>query len=165
LPGKGGAKVLLREVREMILGARECVARAVDSALTMLYWHVGRRIRQDILKEQHVGYGERIVSALGRQLALEFGRGFTEKNVRRMVQFAEVFPDEQIVATLSRQLGWSHFVELIPLNKHLQRGFYAAMCRIEGWSVRLLRRKIGAETGSDRRLVASSWARGGSSCA
>ncbi len=52
-------------------------------------------------------------------------------------------PDEQIVATLSRQLGWSHFVELIPLNKHLQRDFYAEMCRIEGWSVRLLRRKIG----------------------
>jgi hypothetical protein len=95
------------------------------------------------LKEKRAEYGDEIVVTLSRQLALEFGRGFTEKNVRRMVQFAEAFPDEQIVATLSRQLGWSHFVELIPLNKHLQRDFYAEMCRIEGWSVRLLRRKIG----------------------
>jgi len=60
-----------------------------------------------------------------------------------MVQFAEVFPDERIVATLSRQLGWSHFVELLPLNQHLQRDFYAEMCRVERWSVRTLRRKIG----------------------
>jgi predicted nuclease of restriction endonuclease-like (RecB) superfamily len=56
---------------------------------------------------------------------------------------AETFPDERIVATLSRELGWSHFVELLPLKKHLQRDFYAEMCRVERWSVRRLRQKIG----------------------
>jgi len=49
---------------------------------------------------------------------------------------------EEIVATLSQQLGWSHFVELLPLKKHLQRDFYAEMCRVERWSVRMLRQKI-----------------------
>ena len=143
LPAKGGAKALLADVRGMILEARQTVARGVNAALVALYWNIGHRIRRDILKEKRAGYGDEIVVTLSRQLALEFGRGFTEKNVRRMVQFAEVFPDEQIVATLSRQLGWSHFVELIPLNKHLQRDFYAEMCRVERWSVRLLRQKIG----------------------
>ncbi len=82
------------------------------------------------------------MSTLSRQLAAEFGSGFAEKNLRRMIQFAELFPDGEIVATLSRELGWSHFVELLPLKKHLQREFYAEMCRVERWSVRTLRQKI-----------------------
>jgi len=61
-----------------------------------------------------------------------------------MVKFYESFQDEKIVATLSQQLSWSHFRELLPLEKPLQRDFYAEMCRVEGWSVRTLRRKIGS---------------------
>nr|WP_233579059.1 DUF1016 N-terminal domain-containing protein [Tautonia sociabilis] len=57
-------------------------------------------------------------------------------------QFAERFPDSEIVATLSRQLSWSHFVEIIPLDDPMKRDFYAEMCRIEGWSVRGLRDKL-----------------------
>lgn len=68
--------------------------------------------------------------------------GYTEKALWRMVQFAEVFPDREIVAALSRQLGWSHFVEIIPLNDCLKREFYAEMCRVERWSVRTLRAKV-----------------------
>jgi hypothetical protein len=75
-------------------------------------------------------------------LGAEFGRGFEEKNLRRMLQFAEAFPDEAIVATLWRQLSWSHFRELLPLKQPLQREFYAEMCRIEGWSVRTLAQRI-----------------------
>jgi len=107
---------LLADVRELILQAREGVARAVDSGLTTLYWHVGRRVRQDILKEKRAEYGAEIVSALGRQLEAEFGRGFGEKNLRRMVQFAEQFPAVQIVAALLRQLGWTHFTILLPIS-------------------------------------------------
>jgi predicted nuclease of restriction endonuclease-like (RecB) superfamily len=59
-----------------------------------------------------------------------------------MVQFAEAFPDEQIVATLLRRMSWSHFQELLPLKQPLQREFYAEMCRIKGWSVRTLRERI-----------------------
>ncbi len=61
-----------------------------------------------------------------------------------MIKFAEVFPDEQIVVTLLRQLSWSHFLSLIPLKDPLQRDFYAEMCRMEQWSVRTLRNKIGS---------------------
>ncbi len=63
----GKPTALLTDVRGLILQAREGVARAVDSGLTTLYWHVGRRVRQDILKEKRAAYGEKIVSALGRQ--------------------------------------------------------------------------------------------------
>ncbi len=133
---------LLGDVRALIEAAREQTARAVNSALVSLYWHIGTRIRQDILREKRAGYGEEIVATLSRQLTAEFGRGYTEKGLRRMIQFAESFPDGEIVAALSRELSWSHFVELIPLEDRLKRDFYAEMCRVERWSVRTLRHKV-----------------------
>ena len=136
--------VLLADVRELIVQAREGVARAVDAGLTTLYWHVGQRIRQDILKEKRAEYGEQIVSALSAQLEQEFGRGFGRRNLFRMVRFAEVFPDPKIVSALRTQLGWTHFREIIALDDPLKRDFYAEMCRLEGWSTRTLEKKIGS---------------------
>jgi hypothetical protein len=81
--------------------------------------------------------------AVSRQLTADYGRGFAEKSLRRMIQFARLFPNQEIVAALSRQLSWSHFVEIIPLKTDLHREFYAEMCRIERWGVRTLREKIG----------------------
>ena len=133
---------LLADVRELILQARAGVARAVDSGLTTLYWHVGQRIRQDILKEKRAEYGRKIVSALGTQLEMEFGRGFSEKSLRHMIRFVEAFHDFQIVSALLRQLSWTHFVSLIYLDDPLKRDFYAEMCRIERWSTRTLEKKI-----------------------
>jgi predicted nuclease of restriction endonuclease-like (RecB) superfamily len=134
--------VLLADVRELIVQAREGVARAVDAGLTTLYWHVGQRIRQDILKEKRAKYGEQIVSALSAQLEQEFGRGFGRRNLFRMVRFAEVFPDPKIVSALRTQLGWTHFRAIIALDDPLKRDFYAEMCRLERWSTRTLEKKI-----------------------
>jgi predicted nuclease of restriction endonuclease-like (RecB) superfamily len=133
---------LLEEVRGLIREARQQTALMVNAGLTLLYWRVGDRIRRETLKEGRAEYGAEIVRTLSAQLEMEFGRGFGEKNLRRMVQFAELFSDPQIVATLSRQLGWSHFKEIFPLTDPLKRDFYAEMCRIERWSVRALRSRI-----------------------
>ena len=134
---------LLSELRALILTTRQSVAQVANSALTTLYWEIGRRIQQDVLKSKRAGYGENIVAALGRQLEREFGRGFGEKNLHRMIQFAVVFPDEKIVAALRRQLGWTHFKAIIPMADPLKRDFYAEMCRVEQWSTRTLEKKIG----------------------
>jgi predicted nuclease of restriction endonuclease-like (RecB) superfamily len=134
---------LLGDIRVLIELARGRVAMVANSELVMLYWYIGHRIRQDILKEERAEYGQQLIMELARQLTTKFRSGFAEKSLRRMIQFAEVFPDEKIVAALSRQLGWSHFVALIPLKNDLQRDFYAEMCRIERWSIRTLRAKIG----------------------
>lgn len=133
---------LMADVRQLIAEARHRVARAVDSGVVLLYWSIGNRIRRDILQDQRAEYGKQIVAALSRQLTAEFGSGYGEKNLRRMVQFAEAFPDSEIVAALLRQLGWTHFTMLIPIADPLQRDFYAEMCRIEGWNTRTLREKI-----------------------
>lgn len=143
IPVAAGPGALVADVRQMIEATRQGVAQAVNAALTTLYWQIGTRIRQDVLKEKRAEYGAEIVAALSRQLEAEFGRGYGEKNLRRMVQFAEVFPDSEIVAALQRQLGWEHFKMLIPMKDPLKRDFYAEMCRIERWSTRALRQKIG----------------------
>jgi DUF1016 N-terminal domain len=84
---------LLGDVRALIEAAREQTARAVNSALVGLYWHIGTRIRQDILHEQRAGYGEQIVSALSKQLTAEYGRGYSKPNLSRMMRLAEAFRD------------------------------------------------------------------------
>jgi len=133
---------LLAELRELILSARSQVAQAVNAGLTALYWQIGARIRREILKEKRAEYGAEIVSALGRQLEAEFGRGFSEKSLRHMLRFTEAFPDFEIVSALMRQLSWTHFLSLIYLKDSLQRDFYAEMCRIERWSTRTLQERI-----------------------
>lgn len=134
--------VLLDDLRRLIEGTRAAVAATVNAGLTLLYWRIGQRINEDVLEGERADYGEQIVSTLSRQLTEEYGSGFSGKNLRHMMKFAKVFPDEQIVSTLSRQLSWSHFKEIVYLDKPLQRDFYAEMSRIERWSVRTLRDKI-----------------------
>jgi predicted nuclease of restriction endonuclease-like (RecB) superfamily len=134
---------LLADLRELIDASRAAVAQAVNSALVLLYWQVGSRIRADVLRHKRAAYGEQILPTLSAKLTPEYGQGFSERNLARMIRFAEVFPDREIVLGLSRQLGWSHFVEIIPLKTDLHREFYAEMCSVERWGVRTLRDKIG----------------------
>ncbi|OIP43945.1 MAG: cytoplasmic protein, partial [Desulfobacteraceae bacterium CG2_30_51_40] len=133
---------LLCDIQQMIEEARAAVAVTVNAGLTMLYWRIGGRVGQEILKGSRAEYGEEIVSTVSRQLEMEYGSGFSAKNIRHMIRFADVFPDVQIVSTMSRQLSWSHFKEIIYLKEPLQKEFYAEMCRVERWSVRTLRQKI-----------------------
>jgi len=137
------SKVLLKDLRELITEARQDVARQVNAALVLFYWRVGKRIRQDILKEKRAGYGEQILPTLSAELMKDFGPGFTARNLANMVRFAEVLPGEKILHTLCAKLSWSHFRLIIYLDDDLKRDFYAEMCRTEGWSVRTLEKKIG----------------------
>lgn len=132
---------LLGDIRTLIEQGRQQLATTVNSALTILYWQIGQRIHHEVLQGERAAYGEQIVSTLSRQLEQEYGRGFSAKNLRHMLRFAEAYPDAQIVSTLSRQLSWSHFLELIYLKDTLQRDFYSQMCAQESWSVRQLRER------------------------
>lgn len=137
-----GPDALLTEVRELIVAAREGVARTVNTGLVLLYWEIGRRVRRDVLEEKRAEYGQQIVSTLSAQLETEFGRGFSRRNLFNMIRFAEVFADREIVHALSAQLGWTHFRQIIYLDDPLERDFYAEMCRVERWSTRKLQEKI-----------------------
>lgn len=140
----GDTGELANDICRLIAKAKAGLAATVNSALTLLYWRIGQRIRTEVLKGMRAGYGEQIVVSLARQLETEHGRGFSSKNLRHMLRFAEAFPDDDIVSTLSRQLAWSHFLEIIYIKDDLKRDFYSEMCRLERWSVRTLRQRVGS---------------------
>ena len=85
-PSAESSGKLVEDLRSLITETRQDVARQVNSALVMLYWHVGKRIRQDILKEKRGEYGEEIVPTLSAQLVPEFGEGFSKRNLFRMIR-------------------------------------------------------------------------------
>lgn len=137
------SRKLLTDLRALILATRTGVAQAVNSAQVLLNWQIGHRLRIDVLGTKRAGYGERIIETVAEGLSADYGRGFSEKNLRHMIRFVERFPDREIVSALSRQLGWTHFRSLIYIDDALKREFYAEMCRIERWSTRTLEKKIG----------------------
>ena len=134
---------LIQDLRQIIEQARGHVAATANYAQTMMYWHIGERINREILGNQRAEYGKQIVSAVSTQLQAEYGKkGFEPRSIWRMMQFAQEFPDEQIVATVSTQLSWSHVIEILPLKDNIQREFYLTLAASEKWKVRQLRKEI-----------------------
>ena len=130
------------DLRQMIDEARRFVAATVNTGLTMLYWRVGKRINDEILQGDRAEYGKQILATVSQELSLQYGNGFSEKNLRHMLRFTDAFSDDQIVYALSRKLSWTHFRTIIYLDDQLKRDFYAEMCRVENWSTRTLQKKI-----------------------
>lgn len=134
---------LMTDLRQIIDEARIHVASTANYELTMMYWHIGERINRDVLGYVRADYGKQIVATVSRQLQNIYGnKGFEVKSLYRHMQFATLYPDAQIVSTASRQLSWSHFVELLPLKDELQRDYYFTMASTNRWSVRQLRKEI-----------------------
>lgn len=139
-------QTLLNELSQLIEQSQQQLVAQANSTVTMLFWYIGNRINQSILQNKRADYGKQIVVTLSRQLAEKYGRNFEEKNLRRMLQFAEQFIDKGIVVTLSRHLSWSHFLVLIPLKKNEAKLFYAQKVASEALGVRDLRKQIATKT-------------------
>lgn len=133
---------LFLSIKQIVDSTRQETSQVINAALTILYWNIGDLINKDILKGKRATYGQEVIEKLSEQLTNEYGnRSFQVKNLRRMMQFAERYPDFQIVASLVRQLSWTHFTILIPIQNDLERQFYTQLCRVERWNVRTLRDK------------------------
>ena len=130
------------DISEMISAGKNRVAVEVNHAVVLLYWSIGKRINDEILKGDRANYGEQIISQISVELTHKFGKGYNKSNLFRMIRFAKLYPDSKIIATVSRQLSWSHIIMICQMNNGLQRDFYLEMARIERWSVRETRDKI-----------------------
>lgn len=139
-------KELLNELSQLIEQSQQQLVSQANSTLTLLFWHIGNRINENILHNKRADYGKQIVVTLSRELTKKYGNNFEEKNLRRMLQFAEQFTDNSIVVTLSRQLSWSHFLALIPLKTIDSKLFYAQIASNQALGVRDLRKQIEAKT-------------------
>ena len=134
---------ILTDIRRLIDTCRQQVALAVNSGLTMMYWHIGERINREFIEGTRAAYGKRIVANLSTQLTEEYGgREFSEKNLNRMRQFATVFPDISIWTPVVSKLSWSHFLQVLSIEDDLKRQFYLTMAADQRWSKRTLKAKI-----------------------
>ncbi len=133
---------LLKDVCSLIEQAKQRFARQANTTLLTLYWTIGKRINQEILKYERGEYGQQIINSLSKSLVEIHGRGYGKRNLWRMAQFFRYYPDEEIVSSLMTQLSWTHFLYLLTIEDPLKRDFYAEMCRIENWRTRDLVSKI-----------------------
>lgn len=139
---KSENKNLLNELISLIERTKTQVISNVNSSLTLLFWHIGNRILTHNLQNKRAEYGKQNVVTVSRELVEKFGRNYEEKNLWRMIQFTEKYPDIEKVVTLSRHLSWSHFLVLIPLKDQNARDFYGNFAYKNLIGVRELRKQI-----------------------
>ena len=132
------------KLKELIDNSQQRVAISVNAELTLLYWRIGKILKQNVLQGNRGAYGERLVATLATELTQEFGKGWSSRHLHTCLQMADTFPDEAILHTLCAQLSWSHFKQLISVTEPLKRDFYAQLTGLHRWSVRELARQIDA---------------------
>lgn len=135
---------LVEDISLLVATAKQRAAAAINNEITLLYWQVGNRVRQEVLGGERADYGKQVIATLATELTAQYGKGWSKRNLAQMVKFAEVFTDTNIVQTLSAQLSWSHFVILCAIDAPLKRDFYTSMAVQERWSTRTLDERIGA---------------------
>lgn len=140
------ASNLFQEISLLIEQSKHQVVVQSNSVLTQLFWKIGSIINLSILENKRAEYGKKIVVSLSRELTEKYGRNFEEKNLRRMLQFAEQFSDFESVVSMSRQLSWSHVLALLPLKEIESKIFYIQQISNQSLSVRELRKQIASKT-------------------
>jgi len=133
---------LVDSVQTLIKQSKQQLAVTVNATMTQLYWEIGSLVNKEILHNKRAEYGKQIVSSLSTELTKQYGKGWSEKQIRHCLRFAETIPDFEIVSTLQRQLSWSHIKSLIYMDDPLKRSFYIEMCKMEKWSTRTMQERI-----------------------
>lgn len=133
---------LFHDIKTLIEETKAKAAIVINSALTSMYWHIGKKINDEILKHERAEYGKEIVNSLSRQLVNMYGNSYSKVNLFHMIRFAKNFSNLEIVSVLSRQLSWTHFRNIIYIEDSLKRDFYLYMCSEEKWSTRVLADRI-----------------------
>ena len=129
---------IFANIRQLVINSRNKVYSAVNTEMLNLYWHIGKVIMEVQQGNERASYGDAILEKLSEKLTKEFGKGFSKRNLERMRKFYNCF---QIATTVSSQLSWSHYVELIKIEEKTKRNFYFKEAINSNWSVRELQRQ------------------------
>ena len=106
-------------IKEKIIVARGKMLKHIDTTMTEVYWYVGKITYELSNNSTKASYGKQIIDALSSRLTNEFGSGFSPVSIRRMRKFYEIYPIWSAVPT---ELSWSHFQELIRVDRKEERG-------------------------------------------
>jgi predicted nuclease of restriction endonuclease-like (RecB) superfamily len=133
----------IQEIKQILAQARQKTYQAINSAMVEAYWKIGEKI---VLEEQNgknrADYGKEVIKTISKELTQEYGKGFSERNIRKYRQFYITFPDKKIWPTLSAKLNWSHFELIMRVTDEKARFYYLQEAAENTWSVRALDRNI-----------------------
>ena len=136
-------------IRNKIIVARGKMLKHIDTTMVEVYWYVGKITYELFENSNKASYGKKIIEALSSKLTNEFGGGFSPVSIRRMRRFYEMYP---IWSTVSTELSWAHFQELIKIDRKEEREFYEIESLKSNWGCRELRRQINTKL-YDRYLI------------
>lgn len=134
--------VLFNDVCGIIDDVKNRMAVYVNSEICLTKWHVGKRIKEDVLYNHRAEYGKQIVKNLALKLTEKFGKGWSDRSLLHCIRCAYTFTEEEIVYAVRTQFSWTHIRSLMFVEDALARQFYMEMCRIEHWDTRTLDAKI-----------------------
>jgi hypothetical protein len=133
----------IQEIKQILAQARQKTYQAINSEMVEAYWKIGEKI---VLEEQNgknrADYGKEVIKTISKELTQEYGKGFSERNIRKYRQFYITFPDKKIWPTLSAKLNWSHFELIMRVTDEKARFYYLQEAAENTWSVRALDRNI-----------------------
>jgi predicted nuclease of restriction endonuclease-like (RecB) superfamily len=133
---------LFNDITILIEQSRNQVASVVNSEITILYWKVGKAIREKILQDQRAEYGDRIIINLSQKLTERYGRGWSKEQLWNCLRTAERIRAQKTIYALSKELSWTHIRTLVSIKDDLKMEFYTALCRNEKWDTRTLDERI-----------------------
>ena len=132
--------ILFNSIKTTIEEARNRAKQSINHIMTEAYWNIGRLIVEEEQKgNERAAYGEGLIKGLSQRLIEEYGKGFSQRNLRSMRSFYLAFP---ILQTLSAKLSWSHYLLILKLEDEKARDWYINECEVSNWSVRALERQI-----------------------
>ena len=141
--------LIYKDIKRKVLNARTKMLKHIDTTMTEVYWYVGKITSELYNSSSNGTYGKRIIEALSNKLTKEFGNGFSTVSIRRMRRFYEYYPNWSAVPT---ELSWSHFQELIKIDRKEERDFYQIESIKSNWGYRELGRQINTKL-YDRYLI------------
>ena len=140
---------IYQDIRNKIINARGKMLKHIDTTMTEVYWYVGKITYELSENSTKASYGKKVIDVLSSKLINEFGNGFSSVSIRRMRKFYEAYP---IWSTVSTELSWAHYQELMRIDRKEERKFYEEESIKSNWGVRELRRQIGTKL-YDRYLI------------
>jgi len=140
---RGKAGPLIGKISGLIESARKKVAASVNHEMVLLYWNIGKAVKEEIMKSARAGYGKQVIQLLSAKLTEKYGKGFSVQNLWYMLQLYETYPILQSLLGELEGLSWTHIIKLLPIKDNLKRQFYATLCLKEHWSTRTLENRIG----------------------
>ena len=132
---------LFNNIKGLVINSKNRVYSTVNTEMLNLYWNIGKAIMEIQQGDERANYGDAVIEKLSEKLTAEFGKGFSKRNLERMRKFYIYFP---IATTVSSQLSWSHYLEIIKIEEKYKRNFYIKETINARWSVRELQRQIGS---------------------